>query len=206
MPMTYRPARTAFIVLFAIALLLAGSAVAVLAQAQDTSIDGQVSALNGNTLTLTLADGSSKAVSLLPDTLVLAREAATLESIKPMETLGVAARRESDGSLTANNINIFSPELWYRVRKGQFPMQSGDVMTNALVTDYVLGVQGRVLRMRYHDLMTTINVPVGARVSRLITEPRADLKAGLHVLIRGTASAQGGLAAGSVIYDLPAKG
>jgi hypothetical protein len=205
MPMTYRPARTAFILLIATALL-AGSAVAVLAQAQDTSIDGQVSALNGNTLTLTLADGSSKAVSLLPDTLVLAREAATLESIKPMDTLGVAARRESDGSLTANNINIFSPELWYRVRKGQFPMQSGDVMTNALVTDYVLGVQGRVLRMRYHDLMTTINVPVGVRVSRLITEPRADLKEGMHVLIRGTASAQGGLAAGSVIYDLPARG
>jgi hypothetical protein len=206
MPMTYRPARRAFIVFFAAALLLAGSAVAVLAQAQNTSIDGNISAISGNMLSLTLADGSSKMVSLQPDTLVLAREAATLESIKPMETMGVAARRESDGSLTANNINIFSPELWYQVRKGQFPMQTGDVMTNALVTDYVLGVQGRVLRMRYHDLVTAINVPVGVRVSRLITEPRADLKEGMHVLIRGTPSAQGGLAAGSIIYDLPAKG
>lgn len=204
MPMNYRPARTALIFLV-VAMLLAGSAVAVLAQAQDVTIDGKVSAMAGMKLTLMMSDGATRVVSLKPDTLVLARQAATLEDIKPMETLGVAARRESDGSLTANNINIFSPELWNRVRKGQFPMQTGDTMTNALVTDYVLGVQGRVLKMRYHELETTINVPAGVRVNRLVTERAADLKEGMHVLVRGTTSAQGGLAVGSITFDLPSQ-
>ena len=201
MPMTHRPARTAFILLSAVALLLAGSAVAVLAQAQDTSIDGKVSALSGTTLTLTLADGSLKTVNLLSDTFVLAREASTLEAIKPNDALGIAARRESDGSLTANSINIFSPELWNRVRKGQFPMQSGGIMTNALVADNAAGVQGRVLRLKYEDLSTTINVPEGVRVTRLVTERLADLKEGMHVIIRGTMSAEGSLSAGSITID-----
>ncbi len=205
MPMTYRPARTAFIFLIA-AAMLAGSAVAVLAQAKDVTIDGRISAVDGMKLTLTMADGATRVISLKADTLVLARQAATVESIKPMDTLGVAARRESDGSLTANNINIFSPELWNRVRKGQFPMQSGDVMTNALVTDYVLGVQGHVLRMRFHDLVTTINVPAAIRVNRLVTERVADLKVGTPVIIRGTMSAEGALAVGSVTIDLPSQG
>lgn len=205
MPMTYRPARTAFIFLIA-AAMLAGSAVAVLAQAKDVTIDGKISAVDGMKLTLTMADGATRVISLKADTLVLARQAATVESIKPMDTLGVAARRESDGSLTANNINIFSPELWNRVRKGQFPMQSGDVMTNALVTDYVLGVQGHVLRMRFHDLVTTINVPAAIRVNRLVTERVADLKVGTPVIIRGTMSAEGALAVGSVTIDLPSQG
>lgn len=205
MPMKYRPTRTA-IVFLAVTMLLAGSAVAVLAQAQDVTIDGKVSAMDGMKLTLMMSDGATRIISLKPDTLVLARQPATLEDIKPMEAMGVAARRESDGTLTANNINIFSPELWNRVRKGQWPMQTGDMMTNALVTDYVLGVQGRVLRMRYHDLVATINVPPGARVNRLITERAADLKVGMPVIIRGTMNAGGSLAVGSVIFDLPSKG
>ena len=200
---THRPARAAFILLIAIAVLLAGSAVAVLAQAQDTSFDGTVSELNGTTLTLTQADGNLKTVSLLPDTFVLGRQPATLESIKPDDALGVAARRESDGSLTANSINIFSPELWNRVRKGQFPMQSGGIMTNALVSENAVGVQGRVLRMKFEDLVTSINVPEGVRVTRLITERIADLKLGMHVVIRGTVSAEGSIAAGSITFDLP---
>ncbi len=205
MPMNHRPARTAFIFLVALALL-AGSATAVLAQAQDVTIDGKVSAVEGMKLTLMMSDGATRIISLKPDTLVLARKPATLEDIKPMEAMGVAARRESDGTLTASNINIFSPELWNRVRKGQWPMQTGDMMTNALVTDYVLGVQGRVLKMRYHDLVATINVPAEAHVNRLITERAADLKEGMHVLVRGTTSAQGGLAVGSVVFDLPSQG
>ena len=184
-------------------ILLAGSAVAILAQGQELTIDGKVSALNGMTLTLTLADGSPKTVNLLSDTFVLARQAATLEAIKPHDALGVAARRESDGSLTANSINIFSPELWNRVRKGQFPMQSGGIMTNALVSENAVGVQGRVLRMKFEDLVTTINVPEGVRVTRLITERIADLKLGMHVVIRGTVSAEGSIAAGSITFDLP---
>jgi hypothetical protein len=186
----------------AIAVLLAGSALAASAQGQDTTVGGEISALSGMTLTLTLADNSLKTVNLLPETLVLAREAALLEAIQPNEALGVAARREADGSLTASSINIFPPQLWSRVRKGQFPMQSGDLMTNALVIENALAVQGRVLRLRYEALVTEINVPEGIRITRILTERIADLKEGSRVLIRGTASSDGSLTAGSVTYEL----
>jgi hypothetical protein len=190
---------------FAVAALL-GSAITVLAQAQNGTIDGKVSGVDGMTLTVAVADGSLKTVRLLPDTLVLARETATLDSIKPHDALGVAARREADGSLTATGINIFPPALWDRVRKGQFPMQSGDIMTNALVTDYVLGVQGHVLRMKYQDVVATINVPDLVPINRIVTERSADLKPGMHVLVRGTTNASGSLDAGSVSFELPPNG
>jgi hypothetical protein len=60
--------------------------------------------------------------------------------------------------------------------------------------------------MRYHELVTRINVPAGVRVNRLATERPADLKEGMHVFIRGTADAQGSLAVGSVTFDLPSQG
>jgi hypothetical protein len=205
MRMTHRPARAAFVTLTAIAILLVGSAVAVLAQQTDTTIDGKLSSLSGSTLMLTLPDGGLKKVTLLPTTLVLARQPATLDALKAGDALGVSARRESDGSLTANGINIFSPELWNVVRKGQWPMQTGDIMTNALVTDYALGVQGRTLRMMYKDVAATIKVPENVRIIRLLTERIADLKEGMHIYVRGTMSPEGSLAAGSVTFDLPAK-
>ena len=64
MAMTFRPARAAFIFLVAVAALLAGSAVASLAQAQDTSFDGTVSELSGTTLTLTQAEDCLAAGSI----------------------------------------------------------------------------------------------------------------------------------------------
>ena len=112
----------------------------------------------------------------------------------------------SDGSLTANGINIFSPELWSRVRKGQFPMQSGDVMTNALVTQYADRVQGRVLYMKYQEGASTISVPDGTQIHRMLTEKLADLKPGMHVVVRGTANQDGSVTASTVSFDLPAQG
>jgi hypothetical protein len=191
--------------LFAGAVLL-GSAIAVQAQARDAMIDGSVSGVEGMILTVAVADGSLETVSLLPSTLVLARQATTLDSVKAHDALGVAARREGDGSLTATSINIFPPALWDRVRKGQFPMQSGDLMTNALVTDYALGVSGHVLRMRYEEVVATINVPDGVPINRILTERSTDLKPGMHVLVRGTMNGSGSLEAGSVSFELPPEG
>jgi hypothetical protein len=155
---------------------------------------------------VTLPDGSVKPVMLLPDSLVLGREPVTLDSIKPNDAVGVASRRGSDGSLTAVYINIFSPELWNVVRKGTFPMESGDLMSNAVVTEYVAGVQGRVLTLKYQGETTAINVPENTRINRLITEKVNDLTKGTHIIVRATVDPEGYIVASSVIYDVPSKG
>lgn len=203
-----RPGKLAVFLLAA--AVLTGAAVTGMAQAtgqpKNETIEGTLAAISRDTLAVTLPDGSVKPVKLLPDSLVLGREPATLDSIKPNDAVGVASRRESDGSLTADYINIFSPELWNVVRKGTFPMESGDLMSNAVVTEYVAGVQGRVLTLKYQGETTAINVPENTRINRLITEKVNDLTKGTHIIVRATVNSEGYIVASSVIYNVPSKG
>jgi hypothetical protein len=85
-------------------------------------------------------------------------------------------------------------------------MQSGDVMTNALVTRYAVGVQDRLQYMKIDNGTTAIMVPEGTRITRMITDRPADLKTGMHVIVRGTPNADGSVAASSVSFAIPAKG
>jgi hypothetical protein len=195
-----RPSKLA--VFFLAAAVLTGAAVAVTAQSmvqpRSETFEGTLVNVYHGTLTVVFTDGNSRTVKLQPDSLVLARRPATLDAIKPNDALGVAARRGSDGSLTANGINIFSPELWLVVRKGQFPMQSGDVMTNALVTRYAAGVRGRVLYLKYGEGTYAVHVPEGTRINRLLTEKVGDLRPGMRIIIRGTVNPEGDLVASSI--------
>jgi hypothetical protein len=201
---------TKLVVFFLAAAVLTGAAAASMAQSRmqprSETFEGTLVNAYRSTLTVTLADGNSKTVMLLQDSLVLARQPATLDAIMPNDAIGVASRRESDGSQTANSINIFFPELWNVVRKGQFPMASGDLMTNAMVTKYAAGVQGRVLYLKYAEGTAAINVPEGTRINRLITEKVSDLKSGMHIIIRGTVTPEGDVVASNVTHDLPSNG
>jgi hypothetical protein len=71
-----------------LAMLLTGSMVTVLAQAQGSTIDGSISKLNGMTLRLAQGDGGTKAVTLRSDTLVLARQRTTLRRSSPSTRWG----------------------------------------------------------------------------------------------------------------------
>jgi hypothetical protein len=198
-----RLASMAIVFLFAFGAALGGFAQAMTSA---TSVDGTITAVKGSTITLVLADKLQKTIALQPDTLILSRQVATLQEIKSGDALGVASRRASDGSMMAISINIFSPELWDVVRKGQFPMSTGDTMTNAKVTQYVQDVKGRVLTMQYTEGTSTITVPDGIQIHRMVTVKPPDLVVGLHISVRGTVSSDGSLRAATVSYDQPAKG
>jgi Domain of unknown function (DUF5666) len=195
--------RRSRLVVVGAALLFLATALGGFAQAMTTvtSVDGTISAVKGDTITLTTADKMQKTISLGPNTLVLMRQVATLDEIKSGDAMGVASRRASDGSLTAISINIFSPELYKVVRKGEFPMQTGDTMTNALVTKYAKSVQGRMLTMTYAEGTSTITVPESAQIHRLVTVKKPDLAVGLHINVRGTVKPDGTVQAQSVSYD-----
>lgn len=193
---------------FLIALLvLAGGALSGYAQAMTTTIavDGTIAAVNGSTITLTLADKMAKTIALQDKTLILGRQVVGLDQIKPGDAMGVASRRDSDGSMVAISINIFAPEMWDGVRKGQFPMTTGDTMTNAVVAKYAAGVKGRVVTMKYAEGTSEITVPDGTQIHRLVAAKPAALTVGLHITVRGTASPDGSIKAASVSFDQPAK-
>jgi hypothetical protein len=187
-------------------LLVAPAFLSAQARAGSTVVDGTITAVSAGGLTMSSTDGKLTKVTIGDNTLILAREAATLDSIKPGDALGVAARRDSNGALIANGINIFSTELWNRVRKGQFPMQSGDIMTNAVVTQAETRVDGRVITMKVDERSQAITVPAGTQIHRLVTERLADLTPGMHVVVRGAAGDQGVVAATTVNYELPPRG
>lgn len=188
-------------------MAIAGIAVEGSAQAApaNPSIDGTISAINGSTITLLLADGTQKTVKMQGTTVVLEREVATLDSIQPGDAVGIAARR-ADNALVATNINIFSPQMWDIVRKGQFPMADGQTMTNAVVQQSVKAVQGRTLTMKLAEGISTVSVQDEVPIHRLVTLTASSLSVGLHIVIRGAANADGSFTAASVSFDQPTTG
>ena len=195
---------------FVALLVLAGAALGGYAQAMTTIIpvEGTITAIKGSTITLTQADKMTRTITLQDKTLVLARQVVGLDQIKAGDAMGVASRRDTDGSLVAISINVFAPELWNSpgMRKGEFPMPTGDTMTNAVVTQYAAGVKGRVVTMKYAEGTSTITVPDGTQIHKLVAVKPSALTAGLKITVRGTAGPNGSVMANAVSFDQPAKG
>jgi hypothetical protein len=196
--------RTILLALLAITV----GAMSGFAQAMTTTIafDGTIAAIKGPTITLTRADNITKTIALQDTTLILGRQVATLDQIKPGDAMGVTSRRDSDGGMVAISINIFAPEMWDGVRKGQFPMSTGDTMTNAVVGQYAASVKGRVLTMKYAEGTSTITVPDDTQIHKLVASKITALTVGLHISVRGTANPDGSIKAAAVSFDQPAKG
>ena len=165
--------------------------------------EGVIRSVSGSTLVLALDSGQSLTVELQADALVLGRHVDTLDSIKPGEALGVAATKGDDGSLTATAINIFSPELWQRVRRGQFPMPSGQVMTNAELDKVVDHKEGRTIYLKFDMLTAAIVVPPGTDIHRTVSLKISDLAVGMRVSVRGRRTDSGTLEAANLSVDLP---
>jgi hypothetical protein len=201
------PARRTLLVL--VAVLLAGVVVGAFAQSAPPAgpppVNGTIVSVNGNIIRLALADKSQKDVAIQPTTLVLERDTAAVGDIQAGDAMGVAARR-SGSDLIATSINIFSKEMWNgAMKKGQWPMTSGETMTNAVVTSYVVGMSGHTLVMKYNDVMATITVPDGVPIHRLVTMKPGALAAGMMVSVRGSDGSDGTLKAAAISFEGPAR-
>jgi len=181
----------------------AGTQTSQAAMSAATQISGSIASISGATLFVTLGDGRTIAVALGSSTQIFKRVKVTLDSIKSGDALGVAATKSDDGSLTATAINVFSPQVWQRVRKGQFPMADGQVMTNAQVERLGNRVDGSTLYLKYEMLSAAILVPATATIRRNLSVGPADLAPGMAVTLRGTSGADGIFAASLVSFDGP---
>lgn len=189
-------------VILAEALLLSGVLIAAAAPG-DITTEGTVNATGPGSITVASGGGGQTVVKIPSTAFVLSRQTATLETIKPGDYVGVAAKRTANGSLSAVSINIFAHEMAGRVRMGQFPMASGDIMTNAQVMEYAVRVDGRTLYLKYKDGSAAITVPPDTQIHRLVVVPVADLKPGAHVTVRGTSNPDGSITASSVSVEAP---
>ena len=192
------------VVLFVVTVgsLLAPSVVPA-APAPGSVAEGTITALGAGTLTVTTRDGTQVRVVVTTDTRIIQRKAVKLEDIKPNEFVGVTARREADGSLTAISINIFPPEFKDRIREAQFVMDTGNVMTNATVFQNVRRVEGRTLYLRLAGGTAVIAVPREAEVFRLTVVQFGVLRMGMRVQARGANAPEGGITAATITVDTP---
>jgi hypothetical protein len=163
------------------------------------AIDGTVQAVDAASVTVATPGGAVRA-AITADTRIIRRQAARFEQIRPRDFVGVAARRASDGTLVAVAINIFPPEFKGRVREGQFPMETGNLMTNAVVFQNVRRIEGRTLYLTFPEGTAVINVGADAEIFRLTVMRPTDLRVGMRVALRAT-GAPGALAAATITVD-----
>ena len=170
---------------------LAGGAAGATAQPV-TTVMGTVASAMAKSATITTASGTMT-VTFTDGTRVIRRLPASLGDVKAGTLLAVTASKAGDGTLSAVSITILDalPES----RRGQWPMESGNVMTNMNVTSVVVGTAGRTIKLRYKYQIATIRVPDNTPINRVELGTVADLKAGAHVTIRGAAGADGSVAA-----------
>lgn len=159
--------------------------------------EGTIASVSSDGFVVATSSGSTQ-VKTTAQTRVSRRIAVTPDDIKVGDYIGASARQESDGSLTAVYINIFPPTLRNQIPEGQAPWAGGNVMTNAVVTEYVTGVSGRTLSVKLKDATVRINVPPGAEITRYFVTTRADVRVGRRVLVLGTANDDGSLNARSI--------
>lgn len=164
-------------------------------------VEGTITAVDPGAITITTRAGAQLRVVVGADTRVIQRKAVRLEDIKRNDFVGVTARREPDGGLTAISINIFPPEFKGRIREAQFVMDTGNVMTNATVFQNVRRIEGRTLYLRMPEGTVVITVPRAAEVFKLNLITLADLKAGMRVQVRGMTNPDGSMLATTISVD-----
>jgi hypothetical protein len=178
------------------------SSVAVAAPATAGQVEGTITAVEADAVTVMTPTGNPVRIVATGETLVIQRKAVALDNIKPNDFVGVTARREPDGSLTALSINVFPPEFRDRVRQAQFVMDTGNVMTNATVFQNVRRIEGRTLYLKLGDGSVVIAVPKDVAVLRLTLIRFSALRPGMPVVARGTAGPDGTLVATTITMDV----
>lgn len=184
----------------AIAILAASVAASALSAAaqSSTTIEGTVASATATSATVTTKMGSTT-VTLTDKTRVIRRLPATLAEIKTGTFVAVTASKAADGSLTAVSVNII--DALKEARRGQWPMETGNIMTNMTVTSIVTGTAGRTIKLAEKDQTTTILVPEKTPIRRIELGKLTDLKAGTHVTVRGDNDGYGVITASSITIE-----
>jgi hypothetical protein len=176
---------------------------AIAAPAPTGQAEGTIAAVDAASLLVNTRAGGQVRILISSDTRIVQRKTVRLEDIRPNEFVGVTAKREPDGSLTAVSINIFPPEYRGRIPESQFLMATGNIMTNAMVFQNVRRVDGRTLYLKLPDGTAVISVPRSAEVFRLTLVKSGDLRPGMQVLVRGTPAQDGAITAATITVEVP---
>jgi hypothetical protein len=147
------------------------SASASVAAAPPSFVDGTIQSLTADKVTL--ADGQSFAVTAR--TGYVKQAVAQPSDLVPGVYVGIKGKRQNDGTLLANVIDIFG-------QKGagnQFPLLGGDLMTNATIDS----ADGTKLAVSFTGGGANVTLAPGVQIYRDQTGAATDVMAGSMVTI-----------------------
>ena len=170
-------------------------------QAPPVRVRGEITKVEGNTLTVKSRSGESLTVKLAEPPRIAAMEKASLDDIKEGSFIGVSAMPQPDGAQKAYGIHIFldSQKGVVADRFSDWDGRPGSTMTNANVATTVAGKDGQDLLVKYKDGEKKVIVPPGIPIAKYAAGSAADLKVGAKVFVAGAAKqADGSLLAPNI--------
>jgi outer membrane lipoprotein SlyB len=165
-------------------LILSASA-AWAQQAPPVRVRGEITKVEGNTLSVKSRDGQSLMVKLAQPARIAAMVKASLADIKEGSFIGVSAMPQPDGTQKAYAVHIFmdSQKGVVADRFGPWDSRPGSTMTNANVASTVASKDGQNLLVKYKDGEKKVVVPPGTTIARYLPGSAADLKVGAKVFV-----------------------
>jgi hypothetical protein len=173
------------------ALSLAGISLIVTAsavwaqQAPPVRVRGEITKVEGNTLSVKLRDGQNATVKLAEPVRISAMVKSSLADIKEGSFIGVSAMPQPDGTQKAYGIHIFMDAQKGVVadRFSEWDGRPGSTMTNANVATTVSGNDGQNLLVKYKDGEKKVLIPTGTPIAKYVPGTADDLKVGAKIFV-----------------------
>lgn len=159
---------------------------------------GKVATVAGDTLELTLRNGSKASAVLPPNVRVVWLTEAQPGDIKEGSYVGTAAVPQADGTLKALEMQVFPPSM-RGVGEGsrEWDLGAGSSMTNGTVGSLV-ATSGRTITITYKGGEKKVFIPDDVPIVTYEPADRSALVPGANVLVNGTRAADGTVTAVSI--------
>lgn len=170
--------------LIAVAMVAASAAYAIAQKAPTpTRVRGAIEAVDGDTLTVKSRSGEDVKLHMTSDIRIVGITKISLTDIKVGSFVGTTTVPGSDGMPTAVEVHVF-PENMRGTGEGSRPydLKPDSTMTNATVSESVVGNDGHTLLIKYKDGEKKVLVTPETPVVTYVPADKSDLKAGAKVI------------------------
>ena len=170
--------------LIALAMVAASTVYAIAQKAPVPSrVRGTIEAVDGDTLTVKSRGGEDVKLHMTSDMRVVGITRISLSDIKVGSFIGTTTVPGPDGMPTAVEVHVF-PEDMRGTGEGSRPwdLKPNSTMTNATVSESVVGNDGHTLLVKYKDGEKKVLVTPETPVVTYVPADKSDLKAGAKVI------------------------
>ena len=170
--------------MIALAMVAASTAYAIAQKTPvPTRVRGAIEAVDGDTLTVKSRSGEDVKLHMTSDVKIVGITKISLSDIKVGSFVGTTTVPGPDGTPTAVEVHVF-PEDMRGTGEGSRPydLKPNSTMTNATVSESVVGNDGHTLLVKYKDGEKKVLVTPETPVVTYVPADKSDLKAGAKVI------------------------